>query len=94
MSSKLLAARLAQFSFLGFGACAMLMMFLNVGGRFGFMVPIIMASAALLYILTFRCKNCGVSYYFSPKGISPNLSGVNLLKLVRSQCPNCGANRD
>lgn len=53
----------------------------------------IVAMAAGLVQLSFKCRNCGVGYFFDPAISGWNFTGANMLKPVQSRCPKCGADR-
>ncbi len=58
-------------------------------------VPALIVGATLAAVmqLGMKCRSCGVSYFFDPAISSWNVTGVNLLKPAKAECPNCGMQR-
>ena len=88
------AARFVQAGFFITGISALAVVFFGIGGWLGFVVAFAatMPFAALI-ILGMKCACCGVSYYFAPSRGGWNITGVNMLRVVGTQCRKCGTAR-
>jgi hypothetical protein len=101
MNSKLSRAKLAQYiswMFLpaGFlwGQFAIAKGYTFEGIAVGFAVIAVIFVPTFLVPFLLKCRQCGVSYFYSSKSTSRDFSGVDLLRPVPSQCQKCGARRD
>lgn len=88
------AAHFVRAGFFLTGAILLAVIYLGIGGWVG----VAMALAATipfsaLIIFGMKCRNCGVSYYFTPSEGGSNLTGVNMLHPVAKHCRKCGAAR-
>lgn len=94
MLSPLTFARIVQAGFFISGAILLVTVYLELGGIVGMAVALAFTMPfAFLIMFGMKCKSCGVSYFFDPKSIGRDLSGVNLLRPVERLCPKCGASR-
>ena len=87
-------ARLVRAGFFVTGLAFLVIMFFGICGWMGFGLALALTTPfSALIIFGMKCPGCGVSYYFSPSNNGSNLTGVNMLAPVATQCRNCGATR-
>ncbi len=93
MTKKLWRARAAQFGVLALGAVMLISIYFGL--PIVFTVTALLAAASLVPAILggIKCHRCGVSYFFDQSMSSWNISGVNLLKPCKPDCPKCGAGR-
>lgn len=93
MTKKLWRARAAQFGVLALGAVMLISIYFGL--PIVFTVTALLAAASLVPAILggMKCHRCGVSYFFDQSMSSWNISGVNLLKPCKPDCPKCGAGR-
>jgi len=91
MASRLAAAKFIQIGFWTTGITFLGVVYRGAGGIGGMALALAATMPFVLTVMAMKCRKCGVSYFFDPGINSWNISGVNLLKPVKSRCPNCGA---
>lgn len=86
-------AQLIRIAFFGAG----IVMLASIFFGWSYLVTLFALGAASVtsafILLGIKCDRCGVSYFHDPAISGWNITGVNLLKPVRSQCRKCGAER-
>ena len=63
-------------------------------GALGMVSAMSLCIVFFIVAMTLKCRACGVSFYFDLSINSWNISGINLFKPVKKECPKCGALRD
>jgi hypothetical protein len=92
MANRLALAKFVQFGYWITGIASLSVVYWDLGGIRGIFISIVTTMPFVLaVIISLKCRTCGVSYFFEPANNSWNITGVNLLKRVRSKCLNCGA---
>lgn len=93
MKPSLRSARLTQTGFWLSGLAFLLITYKGWFGLWGIIISLSVCTFFHFAVMTLKCSQCCVSYFFDPLIASWNMGGINLFRPVKGKCPKCGAKR-